>query len=77
MVASKFFAESIRFETFEPISVLVFVEGDVTVSLLLSSLLSKVRQYLGVPCESMVLARIGRDMLSLCFKETEKTWESY
>ena len=31
VVASKFFTESIRFETFEAISVLVFVEGDVTV----------------------------------------------
>ena len=31
VVASKFFTESIRFETFEVISVLVFVEGDVTV----------------------------------------------
>ena len=31
MVVSKFFTESIRFETFEVISVLVFVEGNVTV----------------------------------------------
>ena len=31
VVVSKFLTESIRFETFEPISVLVFVEGDVTV----------------------------------------------
>ena len=31
VVVSKFFTESIRFETFEVISVLVFVEGDVTV----------------------------------------------
>ena len=31
VVVSKFFTESIRFEIFELISVLVFVEGDVTV----------------------------------------------
>ena len=30
VVVSKFFTEAIRFETFELISVLVFVEGDVT-----------------------------------------------
>ena len=27
----------------------------------------------GAPCESMALARIGRDMSSLCFKETGKS----
>ena len=31
VVVSKFFTESIRFETFEVISVPTFVEGDVTV----------------------------------------------
>ena len=63
VVVSKFFTESIRFETFDVISVVVFV----VLSLLLL-LLSGVRQYLGAPCELMALARIGRGKLSLCFK---------
>ena len=56
VIVSKFFSESIRFETFELISARYL------------SLLSKVRQYPGVPCESMASARIEKGKLSFSFK---------
>ena len=69
VVVSKFFTESIRFETFEPISVPVFVEGDVTVFVVvLVVVVVKGLQYLGALCESMALARTDKGKLSLCFK---------
>ena len=64
VVVSKFFIESIRFETFEVIFPPTFVEGDVTVFVVVV----RGSSIPGSVCGSMALARIGKGKLSLCFK---------